>query len=155
VVVVDIVVVCPIVEDVVPPVVPVLPEVPVLPLGGFELGGFELGGFEYVEPEPLVEDPDGGTGVVCAPMVRPDVASVLPLVGVVCVPGEEEELGLLCARRLPESVIAAPIPRIVGTHRFMSPSLLFAAKEAPHRASGLQAQYRLIAVWVDVRVRRS
>jgi hypothetical protein len=54
-------------------------------------------------------------------MVRPDVVSVLPLVGVVCVLGEEEELGLLCARRLPESVIAAPIPRIVGTHRFMSP----------------------------------
>jgi hypothetical protein len=67
-------------------------------------------------------------------MVRPDVVSVLPLVGVVCVLGEEEELGLLCARRLPESVIAAPIPRIVGTHRFMSPSLLSAAKEAPHQA---------------------
>ena len=54
----DIVVVCPIVEDVVPPVVPeyVEPVVPVVPLGGFELGGFELGGLEYVEPD--------GAGVV-------------------------------------------------------------------------------------------
>jgi hypothetical protein len=88
---VDIVLVCPIVEDVVPPVVPeyvepVVPVVPVVPV-------LPLGGFEYVEPEPLVEDPDGGTGVVCAPMVLPDVVSVLPLVGVVCVLGEEEELG--------------------------------------------------------------